>query len=144
MQLPCFTHTWWQRGPGHPLWAAWGLTYSNSSSHCPPLLPPQEAPMLLPCLIMWARCLGVSLCQPVALSASIMPLNGRPRSLSVCVCVSVGVWTIVSAAEMLCSPAGFLFSVYLRNKTRKAKGRGQKVKFVCVFLIWIHGWGLFY
>lgn len=58
----------------------------------PPL--PQEASMLLPCLIMWARCLGGSLCHPVTLSASIIPLSGHPSGCStqfvyVCVCLSV-------------------------------------------------------
>lgn len=59
----------------------------------PPL--PQEAPVLLPCLIMWVRCLGVSLCQPVVLSASIMPLSGRRSNCGtqfVSVCVSVCGW----------------------------------------------------
>lgn len=56
-----------------------GLTCCNSSSHHQPSLPSlsQEAPVLLACLIMWARCLWVSLCHPVALSANIMPPSGR-------------------------------------------------------------------
>lgn len=53
----------------------------------------QDAPVLLPRLIMWARCLGVSLCHSVALSASIMPLSGRlataAHSLFLFVCLSV-------------------------------------------------------
>lgn len=102
LQLPSFRYTWWQRGPAHPLWATWGLTCSNGSSHHQPPPLPQEAPVLLPCLIMWARCLGVSLCHPVVLSASIMPLNGRPSYCGtqfVSVCVSVSVWRISSSTE---------------------------------------------
>ena len=69
---------------------------------------PQEAPVLLPCLIMWARCLGVSLCQPVALSASIMPLYGRPHSLFLCVCVRALVCGWFSHPQTFPSTDGFI------------------------------------
>lgn len=58
----------------------------------------RDTPVLLPCLIMWARCLGVSLCYPVALSASIMPLSGRlataAHSLFLFVSASVYRWSL--------------------------------------------------
>lgn len=85
--------TFGDRGVQHVLCGLhedWHIPKAPPTANPPP---PQEAPVLLPCLIMWARCLGVSLCHPVALSASIMPLSGRlataAHSLFLFVCLSV-------------------------------------------------------
>lgn len=129
LQLPSFRHTRWQRGPVHPLWATWGLTCSNGSSHRQPPLP-QEAPVLLPCLIMWARCLGVSLCHPVALSASIMPLSGRQsycgtQFVSVCICLSVCGW--LPHPHYSFSPPAEFFSYYSKKK-KAEKGEATSIQ----------------
>lgn len=88
----------------------------------PPLY--EEAPMLLPCLIMWARCLGVSLCHPVVLSASIMPLSGRlataAHSLFLFVCLSVCVSAWSSNARN--SFPLLLNSSHIAQKTRDRQG----------------------
>lgn len=97
-----------------------GLSHSDSSSqhqHRPPppiTHPPyEEAPMLLPCLITWVRCLGVSLCRPVVLSASIMPLSGRlataAHSLFLFVCLSVCVCVCACQRGLLMQRIHFLY-----------------------------------
>lgn len=89
------------------------------------LLPPaahpflQRAPVLLPRLITRARCLGVSVCQPVALSVSIMSLSGRPHSLcvNVCVCVIAFYWQHFFLLD------SFFFS-QLKHKGKLLQSRG--------------------
>lgn len=77
-QLPSFTHIGWQRGLACGLGETeiWHVPKAPPTVN-PPQPLPHKTPVLLPCLVMWARCLWVSLCHHVALSANIMPPSGR-------------------------------------------------------------------
>lgn len=80
--------------------------FQSSSHHHPSSS--SRGPNTLPYLIMWARCLGVSVCHPFALSASIMPLSGRLANVahSFCVCLWVQMWMLLSSTEFHSSPTG--------------------------------------
>lgn len=81
LQLPSFRYTRWQRGSGASSvgYMTTDMSRKASSHHrcrrCHPL--PPEAPVLPPCLIMWARCLGGLSVPSCCTVSSRMPLSGR-------------------------------------------------------------------